>query len=108
MTLTVDDDFARFVAARWGELEPVAYLVTLDEASARRLTAGALADLLDTWEDAVDHGSPTRAARAAVLGGGPQGRPRPSRCGTTGARTSTPDRGGPPSRPGTRRRSLPC
>ena len=75
MTLAVDDDFARFVAARWGELEPVAYVVTLDEASARRLTAAALAELHDTWDDVVDHGSPTRAARGAVLATALRGAP---------------------------------
>ena len=33
MTVTVEEDFREFVVARWGELEPVAHLVTLDGAA---------------------------------------------------------------------------
>lgn len=67
MTLALDEDFARFVAARWSDLEPVAHLVTLDRASARSITVDALADLHAEWRDLVDEGSPAAAARRSVM-----------------------------------------
>ena len=67
MTLALDDDFARFVTARWADLEPVAHLVTLDRATARRVTTEVLADLHGEWDALVDRGSPAAAARRAVL-----------------------------------------
>jgi hypothetical protein len=67
VTVTLEDDFGRFVAARWSDLEPVAHLVTLDRASARRITVDALADLGAEWRDLVDEGSPAAAARRSVM-----------------------------------------
>ena len=52
MTLTVEDDFREFVAARWPDLEGVAFVVTLDAASARRVTTEAFATLHERWRDA--------------------------------------------------------
>ena len=49
MTVTAEEDFRDFVVARWGELEPVARLVTLDGPTARRVTTDALADLHGQW-----------------------------------------------------------
>ena len=69
MTVTVEEDFRQFVVARWGELEPVAHLVTLDAATARRVTTDALADLHGRWGALLDEGSPGAAARRAVLTG---------------------------------------
>ena len=68
MTLTVEDDFREFVAARWPDLEAVAFLVTLDADVARRATADALAGLHQRWRDAVEDGRPGEEARRAVLG----------------------------------------
>ena len=68
MTLTVEDDFREFVAARWPDLEGVAFLVTLDAESARRVTAQALATLHQHWREAIDEGRPGAAARRSVLG----------------------------------------
>ncbi len=84
MTVTVEEDFRAFVVARWGELEPVARLVTLDAATARRVTIDALADLHGRWGELLDEGSPGAAARRAVLTGsldvaGSGGRTRPAR-----------------------------
>ena len=67
MTLTVEDDFREFVAARWPELEGVAHVVTLDAAAARRVTTGALARLHQHWRDALDEGRPGLTARGSVL-----------------------------------------
>ena len=67
MTVTVEEDFREFVVARWGELEPVAHLVTLDAATARRVTTDALADLHGRWGQLLDDGAPGAAARRAVL-----------------------------------------
>ncbi|HYN66196.1 MAG TPA: antitoxin Xre-like helix-turn-helix domain-containing protein [Ornithinibacter sp.] len=69
MTVTLEEDFHEFVVARWGELEPVAHLVTLDARTARRVTTDALADLHDRWGRLLDDGSPGAAARKAVLTG---------------------------------------
>ena len=69
MTVTVEEDFRQFVVARWGELEPVAHLVTLDAATARRVTTGALAELHGRWGELLDEGAPGAAARRAVLTG---------------------------------------
>ena len=67
MTLTVEDDFREFVAARWPDLEGVAFVVTLDAASARRVTADALAALYQQWREALDEGRPGATARRSVL-----------------------------------------
>ena len=69
MTVTVEEDFRQFVVARWGELEPVAHLVTLDSATARRVTIDALAELHGRWSGLLEEGSPGAAARRAVLTG---------------------------------------
>ncbi len=77
MSLAVDDEFGGFVAARWPDLEAVALVAADDPATARELTTEALARLGRRWDEAVEEGSPTRAARAellqglARLGGGP-------------------------------------
>ena len=63
MTVTVEEDFRQFVVARWGELEPVAHLVTLDAETARRVTTDALADLHGRWGELLDEGPPGAAAR---------------------------------------------
>ncbi len=67
MTLALDDDFARFVTARWADLEPVAHLVTLDRETARRVTTEVLADLHGEWDALIDSGSPASVARRSVL-----------------------------------------
>ena len=67
MTLTVEDDFRDFVAARWPDLEGVAFVVTLDAATARRVTTDALAVLHQQWREALDEGRPVAMARRAVL-----------------------------------------
>ncbi|MFL6080088.1 MAG: hypothetical protein ACJ714_09185 [Ornithinibacter sp.] len=67
MTLTVEDDFRDFVAARWPDLEGVAFVVTLDAATARRVTTDALATLHQQWREALDEGRPGMMARRAVL-----------------------------------------
>ena len=67
MTLTVEDDFREFVAARWPDLEGVAFVVTLDPASARRVTTEALAGLHQHWREAIDDGRPGTTARRSVL-----------------------------------------
>ena len=84
MTVTVEQDFRDFVVARWGELEPLAHLVTLDGPSARRVTTDALADLHGQWGRLLDEGSPGAATHRAVLAGSLRGgrtarRPRPRR-----------------------------
>ncbi|MEO5610054.1 MAG: hypothetical protein ABIQ61_04370, partial [Ornithinibacter sp.] len=67
MTLTVEDDFAAFVAARWAELEALALVTTLDPITARDATTHALGRLRGGWADAVDDGTPTLQTRRAVL-----------------------------------------
>ncbi len=67
MTLSVEDDFGGFVAARWPDLEAVALAATLDPRSARDLTAATLAELGGRWALVLEDGAPTRAARAALL-----------------------------------------
>ena len=69
MTVTAEEDFRDFVIARWGELEPVAQLVTLDAPAARRVTTDALADLHGQWAHLLDEGMPGAAARRTVLAG---------------------------------------
>jgi hypothetical protein len=83
VTLTVEDDFREFVAARWPDLEGVAYLVTLDPATARRVTTDALATLHQQWREALDGGRPGAMARRSVLAGavaaaGPDAVPSPT------------------------------
>jgi hypothetical protein len=67
VTLTVEDDFREFVAARWPDLEAVAFVVTLDAPTARRVTTQALAALHQHWSEALDEGRPGAVARRAVL-----------------------------------------
>ena len=67
MTLTVEDDFREFVAARWPDLEGVAFVVILDAATARRVTTDALATLHQQWREALDEGRPGATARRSVL-----------------------------------------
>jgi hypothetical protein len=67
VTLTVEDDFRAFVAARWPDLEGVAFVVTLDPDTARRVTADALATLHQQWRAALDEGRPGATARRSVL-----------------------------------------
>ncbi len=67
MTVTAEEDFRDFVVARWGELEPVARLVTLDGPTARRVTTDALADLHGQWGALLDEGVPGATARRRVL-----------------------------------------
>ncbi len=67
MTVTAEEDFRDFVVARWGELEPVARLVTLDAPAARRVTTEALADLHGQWSELLDEGTPGATARRRVL-----------------------------------------
>jgi hypothetical protein len=67
VTVTVEQDFREFVVARWGELEPVAQLVTLDDAAAREITVEALAELHGQWGHLLDQGAPGATARQAVL-----------------------------------------
>lgn len=88
MTLTVEDDFREFVAARWPDLEGVAFVVTLDAATARRVTTEALATLHQRWREALDEGRPGSLARRSVLGAAIAAAPG------AGSRTA------PPSTPG--------
>ena len=67
MTVTAEEDFRDFVVARWGELEPVVRLVTLDAAAARRVTTDTLADLHGQWGELLDEGVPGATARRRVL-----------------------------------------
>ena len=114
MTLTVEDDFREFVAARWPDLEGVAFVVTLDAATARRVTTdGPGRACTSSWREALDEGRPGATARRSVLAaavaaapadpdilrrnGLPQ-RARPPTCGA-GCRPSEPVGG-----PGRRRR----
>jgi hypothetical protein len=69
VTATVEEDFREFVAARWGELEAVARLVTLDASIARRVTTDALADLHGQWGHLLEEGMPGASARRSVLAG---------------------------------------
>jgi hypothetical protein len=61
------DDLEEFVAARWHELYAVATVTTGDASSAARATASGLAALARRWDEAMDSGAPTDAARAEVL-----------------------------------------
>jgi hypothetical protein len=63
----VSGDFDDFVAARWRELHAVATVTTGDPHAAARETASALARLGRRWQATTDAGTPTAAARAAVL-----------------------------------------
>ena len=116
VTLTVEDDFREFVAARWPDLEGVAFLVTLDAATARRVTTDALAALHQQWREALDEGRPGAMARRSVLTAAvaaapstPRNRCRPATPpgrSRTGCRDAWPPRhlGGPRRRrPGARR-----
>ena len=82
MTLAVDDDFARFVAARWGELEPVA--LRRDPRRGPRAAAhgGRPGRAARHWDDVVDDGSPTGAAARRGPRRGTRGARRPAGCGT--------------------------
>ncbi len=108
MTLTVEDDFRDFVAARWPDLEGVAFLVTLDAATARRVTTDSLATLHQQWREALDEGRPVAMARRSVLSAAvsstarrPVQRPAvaaPAQRGPVGA-PQPPDAGVPPGAP---------
>ena len=60
-------DFEEFVTARWRELHAVATLTTGDPDDGARVTASALAAVGRRWAETVDEGTPTAAARVAVL-----------------------------------------
>ena len=105
MTLTVEDDFRDFVAARWPDLEGVAFVVTLDGATARRVTTDALASLHQRWREALDEGRPGALARRSVLTAAVAAAPRTPRTGppvgvpaahTRGAGAPRPDAGWAP------------
>jgi hypothetical protein len=96
VTTTAEEDFREFVVARWGELEPVALLVTLDPAVARRVTTEALAGLHARWRELLDDGMPGATARGALLTAALAAATRPGRAfpaaaATTGTVTSTVD-----------------
>ncbi len=99
MTLTVEDDFRDFVAARWPDLEGVAFVVTLDAATARRVTTDALATLHQRWREALDEGRPGALARRSVLTAAVAAAPRTPRAGPArgvpAAPTHGPDAAGP-------------
>ncbi|MBM6401507.1 hypothetical protein [Phycicoccus sonneratiae] len=67
MTLSAQEDFGGFVVARWGDLEAVALVTTLDPVTAREATTAALATLGPRWAATLEEGSPTTAARRALL-----------------------------------------
>ncbi|MGG5260297.1 hypothetical protein [Phycicoccus avicenniae] len=67
MDMTGGADADAFVAARWSDLEAVALVATLDEGAAREATTAALAALRRRWAEVLEEGSPTTAARRAVL-----------------------------------------
>jgi len=96
VTLTVEDDFRDFVAARWPDLEGVAFVVTLDAATARRVTTDALADLHRQWREALEEGRPGTMARQSVLSEAVAAAPR-----TVGGVPAAPVPPGPAPAPGT-------
>ncbi|MBM6401508.1 hypothetical protein [Phycicoccus sonneratiae] len=67
MATTLEEDFGGFVAARWPDLEAVALVATLDPERARELTTSALAGLRPRWQQTLEEGAPTAAARRALL-----------------------------------------
>ncbi|QIM21966.1 hypothetical protein G7075_13875 [Phycicoccus sp. HDW14] len=67
MTVSAQEDFGGFVAARWPDLEAVALVTTLDPAAAREATTAALATLHPRWASTLEEGAPTTAARVALL-----------------------------------------
>ena len=95
MTVTAEEDFRDFVVARWGELEPVARLVTLDGPAARRVTTDALADLHGQWGRLLDEGMPGRRRPPGRARPGPRRGPHRSRRadGPTPPATAPDDRG---------------
>jgi hypothetical protein len=97
VTLTVEDDFREFVAARWSELEGVAHVVTLDAAAARRVTTDALARLHQHWRDALDEGRPGLAARGSVLRDALAAAAQPSRSRSATAGSTDSPTGAPPA-----------
>ena len=92
MTLTVEDDFREFVAARWPDLEGVAFVVTLDAATARRVTTDALATLHQQWREALDEGRPGATARRSVLAAAVRGGDRARRPAAAAPSTRWPAR----------------
>ena len=90
VTLAVEDDFAGFVAARWPDLEAVALVATGDPARACEHTTRALAGLSGRWDEVLEEGAPTRAARAALL----RDLLRPARPSLSGQRPGPPRPGG--------------
>jgi DNA-directed RNA polymerase specialized sigma24 family protein len=103
VTLTVEDDFREFVAARWPDLEGVAFVVTLDGATARRVTTDALATLHQQWREALDEGRPGATARRSVLAAAVAAAPAKPRPAPTGGPvgpvdpTAGPGAGPPPN-----------
>ncbi|QIM21967.1 hypothetical protein G7075_13880 [Phycicoccus sp. HDW14] len=91
MTLTVEEDFDGFVAARWPDLEAVAVVATLDAPAAREATATALASLRTRWAATLEEGSPTASARRALLEA-VRPRSRPRRSGPDGTSDRSSDR----------------
>jgi hypothetical protein len=85
------EDFADFVTARWGELHAVATVTTGDGGAGASVTASALAAVGRRWTETVDEGSPTAAAREAVLS---------AALAAAGRRGVTPPHPGAPPEPG--------
>ncbi len=67
MSVTTEEDFGGFVAARWADLEAVAAVATLDPQRAREATTAALVALRSRWAAALEEGAPTAAARRELL-----------------------------------------
>ncbi|MFW5470044.1 hypothetical protein ACOCJ4_08380 [Knoellia sp. CPCC 206435] len=63
------EDFEDFVRARWQELHRVAAITVGGPDAGSHVTAGALAGLADRWAELTSTGSPTAAARIAVMTG---------------------------------------
>lgn len=60
-------DFEGFVSAQWDELYAVAAITLGDPDAGARVTATALVALTDRWAELTSAGSPTAAARTAVM-----------------------------------------
>ncbi|QKE82708.1 hypothetical protein [Arthrobacter sp. NEB 688] len=61
------DDAARFVAARWPDLEAVALVSLLDPGAAREVTLSTLVALRRRWSEVVEDGAPTATARRDLI-----------------------------------------
>ena len=77
------EGFEEFVAERWLDLEGVAFVVTLDAASARRVTTAALVSLHQHWREALVAGCPGLMARRSVLSAAVAGAAIPARNAST-------------------------